>query len=274
VLLGLSHGGRSRATVEALAAAREAGALTALVTADPGAPAAQTAAHCLVTPLRDASFCHTVAYVSAILAGAAVAASIAGGRPEATPIRSHLEELLAEHAQADAVAASLHGSRHVLCVGGGTDFVAARELALKLEEAARLPATALGLEAVLHGHLVATDATTALVLLLTDPRSSDRRLDRGLAVLRAARRIGVRTAAIATSEHSASIGPELASAGLIVVPDAPGLSATLSSLLSTALSLQQLTLGLVHEAGVNPDLIRREEQPYREAAELAEAKVR
>jgi hypothetical protein len=41
--------------------------------------------------------------------------------------------------------------------------------------------------------------------------------------------------------------------------------------LDGAIALQLLTLGMVHAVGVNPDLIRREEAPYREAAALAEA---
>ena len=40
----------------------------------------------------------------------------------------------------------------------------------------------------------------------------------------------------------------------------------LSSLLQSALAVQLLTLGLVGLAGTNPDLIRREERAYREAA--------
>ena len=62
--------------------------------------------------------------------------------------------------------------------------------------------------------------------------------------------------------------------GAIVVPDVAEASAPVSSLTATALALQQLTLALVDLAGVNPDLIRREEAPYREAAALTEAKIR
>jgi hypothetical protein len=42
-----------------------------------------------------------------------------------------------------------------------------------------------------------------------------------------------------------------------------------AGLLGSAVALQLLTLGLVHEEGVNPDLIRREQAPWREAATLA-----
>ena len=37
-----------------------------------------------------------------------------------------------------------------------------------------------------------------------------------------------------------------------------------------AVALQLLTLELAHAAGTNPDLIRREQRPYREAAAAAE----
>jgi len=57
----------------------------------------------------------------------------------------------------------------------------------------------------------------------------------------------------------------------IVVPSPAGLPAATGSLLASAPALQLLTLELVHLAGVNPDLIRREEAPYREAAAIAES---
>jgi hypothetical protein len=42
------------------------------------------------------------------------------------------------------------------------------------------------------------------------------------------------------------------------------------ALLTGAVCLQLLTLSLAHLAGVSPDLIRREQRPYREAAAVAE----
>ena len=66
-------------------------------------------------------------------------------------------------------------------------------------------------------------------------------------------------------------GDALLSAGSVDVPGAPDLPAATASLLASAPALQLLTLELVHLAGVNPDLIRREEAPYREAARIAES---
>jgi glutamine---fructose-6-phosphate transaminase (isomerizing) len=274
VVIGVSHGGRTRATVLALEAARSRGAITVLVTADPEAPAAAEADHRLVTPLRDASFCHTVAYVSPILVGGALAAALGRDPLGAPAVEAHLRASLETRGPAKEVARDLHGVRQILAVGSGADAIAARELALKIEEGVRLPSTMRGLETVLHGHLVAVDEGTGLVVLVTDPRNRERRAERAEAVLRASRRLGARTAAIVTEDVAGRFTPELVSAGVIVVPEAGSLSGLLSSLVATALALQLLTLELAHAAGTNPDLIRREEAPWREAAELAEAKIR
>ena len=84
VCLGISHDGSTRATIHALDAAREAGAVTATIGARADSPTALGADHVIVTPLRDRSWCHTVAYSSTILAGAAIAREIAGGRRRTT----------------------------------------------------------------------------------------------------------------------------------------------------------------------------------------------
>jgi fructoselysine-6-P-deglycase FrlB-like protein len=274
VFLAVSHGGRSRSTVEALEAARGTGARTVLLTAAADAPAAAAADHVLVTPLRDLSFCHTVAYLSPILAGGAIAAAIEDRIVDETALGAHLRAALGTRAACASVARELHGVVQLLAIGDGVDHAAARELALKVEEAVRLPSTARRLETMLHGHLVATDGSTGLLLLVTDPRHRERRAERGESALSAARRIGLRTAAVVTPDLADRFGPGLASAGTVVVPESKGLTGVLSSLVATAFALQLLTLELVHEAGVNPDLIRREEAPYREAAELTQAKIR
>jgi hypothetical protein len=53
-------------------------------------------------------------------------------------------------------------------------------------------------------------------------------------------------------------------------PAADGLSVPLARLLGGAAALDVITLALVRARGVNPDLIRREEEPYRRAGELGD----
>ena len=51
----------------------------------------------------------------------------------------------------------------------------------------------------------------------------------------------------------------------------PTLPAPLDAILAGAIALQTLTLGAVHLVGTNPDLIRREQAPWREAAAALDA---
>jgi hypothetical protein len=90
-------------------------------------------------------------------------------------------------------------------------------------------------------------------------------------MLQAARAIGARTAALVVPSAATGLPVDAISAGSVDLPEAEELPPTTASLLASAPSLQLLTLELVHLAGVNPDLIRREEAPYREAAQIAES---
>jgi glutamine---fructose-6-phosphate transaminase (isomerizing) len=245
VCVGISHDGGTRATTLALEAARAAGAITALVTNRPGGSASGPAALIVETPMHDDSWCHTVAYTSAILAGAAVARELGlkgvdGGAAEA---------LMGAALARDPDFAPLEGATRVLCAGAGLDLITARELALKLAEGARIPTAVLQLETMLHGNLSGEDGGTAGVLVRTG--SGDDRVGRRTALAAAALdAIGIRTA---------HIGPP---------PSADGLGPSLARLLGGALALHRLTLALARD--VNPDLIRREQEPYRRAAAAAE----
>jgi glutamine---fructose-6-phosphate transaminase (isomerizing) len=148
-------------------------------------------------------------------------------------------------------AAQLEGAERVLCTGAGLDLITARELALKLAEGARFPTATLQVETMLHGNLAGEDARTAAVLVRTGP--DDDRVGRRTAQAAAAlEALGVRTALI---------GPP---------PGADGVHPALARLLGGAIALHRITLALAHAREVNPDLIRREQEPYRRAGAAAE----
>jgi fructoselysine-6-P-deglycase FrlB-like protein len=71
--LAVSHDGQTRASTLALLAARTRGAHTIAITCQPDASIARAAGRVLLTPRHDDSWCHTVAYTSALAAGAALA---------------------------------------------------------------------------------------------------------------------------------------------------------------------------------------------------------
>jgi glucosamine--fructose-6-phosphate aminotransferase (isomerizing) len=244
VCIGISHDGGTRATTLALEAAAAAGATTALVTNRPGGSASGPAQHLIVTPVHDDSWCHTVAYTSSIAVGAALARELGlegvdAGRAEEV-LRAGIDR---------RPAAALTGAERVVCAGSGIDLITARELALKLAEGARVPTAALQLETLLHGHLAGEDARTAAVLVHTGPGAS-----------RVERRAAMAAAALG----------EIGMPVLTLVPAYEGLRGPVERLLGGAAALQRLTLELAAARGVNPDLIRREEEPYRRAGSMAE----
>ncbi|MGA0122861.1 MAG: SIS domain-containing protein [Gaiellales bacterium] len=269
-VLAISHDGGTRGTLHAMRAAEEAGAWVGLITANPDAPLKEAANAVALTPLQDTSWCHTVGYLSPITAGAVIAGLIAGRPVDAGALRAHLRECLALRTQAAEIAASFSAIERLIVIGGGQDRISADELVLKVEEGLHLPSAARDLETFLHGHLPACDERTGLVVFATDHRGRARRSARGRRAQRAARRVGMPCAAILVPAVEGVWGRELTSAGRLLLPHAAKLMPSTSALTASAIALQVLTLELVHARGTYPDLIRREEEAWREAAAIAE----
>ncbi len=265
VCVAISHDGGTRATKLALEAARERGATTGLITACADSSCASGADLVFVTPVHDDSWCHTLAYTSAVLAGART--SGIAGREVTDAAVSAIDSTLDRRADLAMAAAHLNRSGRIATAGLGIDQVNASELALKIAEGARVPTTAYHLETLLHGHLAGCDAAaTSLVLLALDPRQGARR-DRRLAlVAEAAQTIGIPIVALAPRSLLRTLPADVHGVALEPMAAEP----LLSSLLQSAVAVQLLTLGIVELAGTNPDLIRREERAYREAARLGD----
>ena len=270
LVIGVSHEGGTAATNRAIAASAAAGAQTAMITASAGSPAAQVAETVVATGELDQSWCHTVGYLSPILAGAAVGAHLSGDELPIDKVAELLAAGAADGPGSETIAARLADARTLLVVGSGADRPAARELALKIEEASWLPSTMRDLETLLHGHLPAADESTALVLILADRAGRTERVARARQALTAARVIGLRSAAILSREVAEEIADDLTPAGRLVVGEAPELPAASSATLATATALQLLTERLARARGTNPDLIRREDPRYRDAAAAAD----
>jgi len=277
LVVGISHEGATWATNRALSAATTAGARVAIVTVSGRSPGAALADPALVveTGELDQSWCHTVGYLSPLLAGHAIAADLAG-RPLGWPAIEAAAALVAAGTSATAtagaerVAAALGDVTRLVVVASGADRVAGRELVLKLEEGTWIPSAYRDLETILHGHWPGTDGSTGLVLVQADRRARRERLDRAIQALEAARVIGVRSAAILAAEVASAIPESLTPAGRIVVPEAPDLGPAAAALLGTATPLQLLTERLARVRGTDPDAIRRGQPAYRDAAAAAE----
>jgi fructoselysine-6-P-deglycase FrlB-like protein len=268
--IAVTESGGTRATLLAVEAARDGGAATAAITANPEGAAISMVDLAIVTPQRDKAWCHTVAYSSAILAGAALAAEIAELDLDDGEIAEWLARAVAPGGAERQIAQAMRDLSLLQIVGSGADRTTARELALKIEEGARRPAVARDLETLLHGHFVACGPDTGLIVILADDRGGERRWRRAAQGIEAATGLGMPVAAILSAGAAASMPEALTPAGRIVLSEGDDALPPLRALLGGAAALQRLTLAMVAEAGVNPDLIRREEAPYREAAALVE----
>jgi glutamine---fructose-6-phosphate transaminase (isomerizing) len=273
LVIGVTHEGGTKATNAALEAARAAGARTAVITVSDRSPAAALADLVIETGELDQSWCHTVGYVSPLVVAAAIGAHLVG-RPVDAAFRQAVHDALAAGVErasiAEAVAGRLEGSRPILAIGSGSDQAAGRELVLKIEEGTWIPAAYRNLETFLHGHLAATEPETGFVLVLTDRERRAERQGRAIGALRAARAVGMETAAIVAADAAVDLATDLTSAGRIVIPESPSLSAPAAAILGTATPLQMLTERLARARGVNPDPIRRDVDQYLAAAEAAE----
>jgi glutamine---fructose-6-phosphate transaminase (isomerizing) len=270
LVIGVSHEGGTAATSRALAAAAAAGARTALLTASAGSPAGVPAEIVVETVELDHSWCHTVGYLSPIVAAASVGAHLSGRPLDGDAVAELLAAGTADEAGAEAIAARLADARTLLVIGSGADRPAARELVLKIEEASWLPSAMRDLETFLHGHLPSTDESSGLVLILADRAGRPERLERAHQALAAAAVLGVRAAAILAADASPSIPGDLTPAGRLLVDEAPSLPAPVAALLGTATPLQLLTERLARARGTNPDPIRRDDARYADAAAAAE----
>jgi glucosamine--fructose-6-phosphate aminotransferase (isomerizing) len=264
----ISHDGGTWATTRALEAARAAGARTAMITVSARAPGARGVNLVLETRERDQSYCHTIGYTSPLLAATAVGAALTGRPvdPEAIQALMAAGTRPAATAAAESIAAGLAGTRPILTVGSGADRGPARELVLKLEEGTWIPAASRNLETIAHGHLPSADASTGLVLLLTERRARADRVDRARQVLQAAQVIGIQVGAIFSTDVAAALDPSLTPIGRVVVPEAPDLPAPVAALLATATPLQLIVERLARLVGTNPDPIRRTDPRYAGAA--------
>ncbi len=270
LLVGISHEGGTTATNAAIRAARDAGRSTAVITVSHRSPAGALAGIVVETDELDHGWCHTIGYLSPIVAAASVGAHLSGRPLDASAVEGLLAAGTRGESSAERIAAVLADASTLLVIASGADRPAGRELVLKIEEASWLPSAYRDLETFLHGHLPATDATTGLVLILTDREHRAERVVRARQALAAARVIGQRAAAIVSADIDTVLDRDLTPAGRLVVQEAPGLPAPVAALIGSTTPLQLLTERLARARGTNPDPIRRDDPLYVAASDAAE----
>ena len=267
LVIGFSHEGGTWATNEALLRCREAGAQTALVTVSDRSPGAGMVELVIQTREQDQSWCHTVGYLSPIVVAAALAAALAGQRLDGVAVRTLLE-VATDGPAAEVVASRVAGCARLIVAGSGVDYVSARELALKVEEGAGLPTTALQTETVRHGHLAAATSDTGLVLICTDAEPAGEAVrERARAVLRSAEVLGLAASAVLGARVGPEVSHELTGAGRLTAPEANQIRPDAEAILGAAIPLQLLAERLARAKGRNPDPIGRDDPRQAAAAD-------
>jgi glucosamine 6-phosphate synthetase-like amidotransferase/phosphosugar isomerase protein len=121
------------------------------------------------------------------------------------------------------------GHERFLAAAAGADTATALEAALKLREGAHVVAEAHHTEQLLHGHLAAIDASVRCFVLEGTGRAAERARD----VVRALGELGCETTLLPTSHPVVDV-----------------------------VRFQRLTVDLAESRGIDPDLIRWDEEPW------------
>nr|MBA2741417.1 hypothetical protein [Actinomycetota bacterium] len=153
--------------------------------------------------------------------------AIAAGRALLGEDVKGLPDVVAD-ALADASPAVSEHERFAV-VGAGGDMATALEAVLKLREGARVAAEAHHTEQILHGHLAAIDSSVRCLVLEGEGRAGERAAD----VVRALGELGCETELFSSRHPVIDI-----------------------------VRFQWLTVDLAEARGVDPDLIRWDEDPW------------
>lgn len=251
----VSHRATNRATHQALARAREGGALTVAVTGK-GVAHLPGADHLLHTVEPEVAEAHTVSYTGALALLARLAAATGDDEevPAALDALPDQVALLLGHEPWEELAQRLAGRRRYFFVGGGPNAATALEAALKMSETNHLSATGMHCEEFLHGAWVAMEPGDLLVVIAPAGPSRDRCAD----AARAARTVGTPVLALATAGDR-----ELAGLATEAI-ELPGIDELLSPLLAVV-PLQLLCYHWAVLRGANPDVMRADQAPYARA---------
>jgi glutamine---fructose-6-phosphate transaminase (isomerizing) len=156
--------------------------------------------------------------------------AVAAGRALQGEDVSGLADAVARELEADPLGISAHD--RFLVAGAGRDEATVLEAVLKLREGAHVAAEAHHTEQLLHGHLAAIDASVRCFVL----EGTGRAADRAAGGIRALRELGCDATLVPTSHPVVDI-----------------------------LRFQRLTCDLASARGIDPDLIRRDEEAWERA---------
>ncbi len=171
-IVAFSHSGETAAVLDLLAAAREREVPTVLITGFPSSTAASLASVTVPTGYaRELSWCHTISFtLSSLMTVLLLKAAAAQLPPQLTlpspiDVADGIAGVLRHESEIAQAAKGLLGGRRVI-LGAAEGLPLAREVGLKLSEAAYLENQALELEQFFHGYVPAYEPGDHVVAIL------------------------------------------------------------------------------------------------------------
>lgn len=261
-VVGVSHSGITKATVDSLARAKKERLLTVGLTHFAGRPIAGVAEKLhVIGDSPDTSRCHTKTYTSSAAAVMALAlrhselkeGALEDIAEELRRLPGDLDKVVSEsETSAREAAESLSGVKKVYLAGAGPNCVTAQEVALKFKETSYVAAEGFELEEIFHGHWASADEDT-LVVAIPSGRSS---AERTRTLLKASRDLGAETMVVADSEFEADYSFRTPAAHGYIVP------------FLAVIPLYFVSYFVAVNKGHNPDYLRYLEQKYWDARQI------
>lgn len=270
-VVGVSHSGITKATVDALDHARRRGAFTVGITHFADRPIAKVADRVVIAGNGpDRSRCHTKCYVAGALAAAQVGLALLRASGDGSPkgvdaVEAGLRELprITERVlrsvarSSEALAGEYLAKRTYNFAGAGPNVPTALEAALKMEETSYVAAEGMQTEQMLHGPWVALDEESLVFVIAPRGPSHWRSLD----LMRAARTVG--TSVVGLVEEGDDEGASLCDDAI----ELPPAGETLTPFVAI-LPLYLFAYYSAVKRGFNPDLLRYLTPRYWEARQI------
>jgi len=263
VAIVITHTGTTSQSVEALRAAKAAGALTLAITGQKPGDGIIGADFHVETCDQEAAFAYTKSYTTALAAIAQWILDIleprgllkdpAAARSALQKAPALMRQALRTEVQIREIARQVAEKQRLVFFGSGACWATASEAALKIKETSYIAAEGFETEEILHGPFSEIDSRGAMVGLLTGHASDER----ARTILRAAGELGMLRVAVTVPEANRDIAAE----HVVVLPETPVWLAPFVHLVP----LQLLTYHIALARGINPDTGRQDQEQHARA---------
>ncbi|MFZ0038144.1 MAG: SIS domain-containing protein [Candidatus Acidiferrales bacterium] len=263
VAVVITHTGTTTKSVEALRAAKAAGAMTIAVTGQKSGDGIQGADFHIETCEQELAFAYTKSYTTALGALAKFILAILEQRgliKDATSADAALEKVpslmrqaLRSEIKIREIAKQVSVKQRLIFFGSGTCWATATEAALKNKETSYIAAEGFETEELLHGPFSEIDSRGAIVAMLTGEPGDER----ARTILRAAGELGMLRVAVTVPDANRDVAAE----HVIVLPEMAVWLAPFIHLVP----LQLLTYYIAIARGVNADSGRQDQDAHARA---------